>query len=217
MVEELRGHFEASGADGRDRAPSRRAPWLRLPRAVVLRQARGGTPLGTAHRAVSPPPGVRRRGLTGIRDWNVRAGTNRAARASGSILRGGSLAQSVRSGPDRLRPAGSCRHLHRRAAARRRRAARFRFVLHVASRASVLRRRHQRRRPRTIPPKIRRRRRFGARSISIRQNHGGDWDEDLRNRRPVDARRGPRHGRVYEDRPCPRQTTGVSRDRFRFT
>ena len=42
------------GSGGRARDPPRRAPRVRLSRALVLRQARRGTALGAAHRALSP-------------------------------------------------------------------------------------------------------------------------------------------------------------------
>ena len=73
MVEELRGHFEASGADRRARDPPWRAPRLRLPGTLVLRQARGGTALGTTHRPLPPPPRLTRRAPPPAPDGGRRA------------------------------------------------------------------------------------------------------------------------------------------------
>ena len=58
MVEELKTLFQRAGAPGEIEMYPGRAPRLRLPRALVLRQARRRAPLGAADRAVPQEAGV---------------------------------------------------------------------------------------------------------------------------------------------------------------
>ena len=84
MVEELRGLFQRSGNPGELELYPGCASRLRLPAALVLRQAGRGTALGTSDRPLPPPPGMI--GPFPLKSWRDVPGGGAPAPGSGRAI-----------------------------------------------------------------------------------------------------------------------------------